>query len=1592
MRMTFGTGVKRERLEVCLAVIGSLRRIAFAYALTSVVLVMLALTLFIVRAAVTPNNGDALTWDASAATSTWTSGSNASTVVWYDNTQNDTTNLRLTSDQSKGYHFTFAGVGTNSTVAPTSMTITAADLFALSITLQNNFNSTNTLTIGNGSTTGASSMTMGRNGSSGSGAAWTITNSATSGSVTYNSNNGGTAGTTFKLYTSGTVSVASGGPLTLALPMVDSDVNHTGGITKTGSGNLTVSGANTYTGGTSIAAGTLTCGATNTLPSGGALTLNGGTLSTGGFSQSTGTGSLLLTANSTIALGSGDHSLHFADSHSASWTASTTLTITGWQGTFNGSSSGTAGKIFVGSDNLGLSSTQLSQILFYDGSSHLYPAVILSTGEVVPGSTPTDVKLMEFSAVRYGKGVVLQWRSGFEAHNLGYNIYREENGARTLITPSLVAGSALMIGQRANLTAGYSYAWFDSLDVDRRENRAVRYWLEDVDLSGVSSLHGPAVVVEGRFKRGGANGQTTERSPMLNELGVDALSSRVSISGWPTTGADRTDSKNRDGEAPVPALSNQETIASTSGVKLKISKPGWYRVTQSELLAAGLDALISPSHLQMFANGQEVPIEISGNGAQFTSSDYIEFFGRVSESPTDNQQTYFLFAGNTPGKRIERIDSGQLSEPSGPGSFVYTVERKDRAIYYSAYLNGDAENIFGPVVNNKPLVLSIPVSHQYFEPDAQVTIEISLVGVSFEDHHVKATLNGVELGTIDFGMTGHPSQTFTIPASVVHDGDNSLELVSLGGSSDVSLADTLRLTYAHSYKADNNVLSMSVTSDSTLRIHGFTDANVRVIDVTDAHDMKELTPLISVKSDGAKSVDIRVADASPAQPHTLYIFGDSQISQPDSLRRNNPSSWRSSTNAADYLIITSTEFLSSAQTLAQYRRSQGLIVNVIDVEDAFDEFSFGDHTPAAIRKLLEVAAASWARKPRYVLLMGDASYDPKNYLGQGSTDFVPTKLIDTTMMETASDDWLADFDGDGVANLAIGRLPVRTAADAEVLVNKIINYETTPFDPKRGALLVADNSFEASSKVVENLLPSFMPRQAINRSAASDSTIHAQIIEAINQGPWAVNYFGHGSNGVWTGARLLSNVDAPNLTNANRLSLFVMMTCLNGYFVDAYNDSLAESLLRASTGGAVAVWASTGTTDPSSQNQIGQSFYRQLFSSDAQALGDAVRLAKLATNDADVRRTWTLFADPATRLAVQVTPTTTKGKITGAITDNSGQPLAGVTIGLSGKQNRQTITDVNGNFSFNDVETNSFCTVTPSRPNYSFLPTSSSFNLLGSHAEASFVGVTTDGSQINPLDTTDFFVRQQYLDFLGREPDEPGLAFWTKNIESCGADANCREAKRVDTSAAFFLSIEFQRAGYLVYRTYKVAFGDLPNSPVPLTISEFTPDHQALANGVVVGREGWQLVLENNTAGFMTDFVKRSQFVADYPTTLSPAEFVDRLFGNAAVSPSSDERAAAVSEFGAAETSADLAARARALRRIAENPALAQQEMNRAFVLMQYFGYLRRNPNDAPEPAKNFDGYNFWLNKLNQFNGSYFAAEMVKAFLTSAEYRARFSR
>ncbi|MGH9904777.1 MAG: DUF4214 domain-containing protein, partial [Pyrinomonadaceae bacterium] len=343
----------------------------------------------------------------------------------------------------------------------------------------------------------------------------------------------------------------------------------------------------------------------------------------------------------------------------------------------------------------------------------------------------------------------------------------------------------------------------------------------------------------------------------------------------------------------------------------------------------------------------------------------------------------------------------------------------------------------------------------------------------------------------------------------------------------------------------------------------------------------------------------------------------------------------------------------------------------------------------------------------------------------------------------------------------------------------------------------------------------------------------------------------------------------------------------------------------------------------------------------------------------------------------------TSVSITGRAVNANGLGIAGVIITLSGTQSATAVTDANGKFVFNLISINGGHTLTPSSGGLSFTPQSSTFTNPTWNQSATFIASST----ANASDSSHFFVTQHYNDFLNREPDAAGRDFWINEIEQCGSDVPCREVKRINVSAAFYLSIEFKETGFLVYRAYKAAFGNLPAKPVPVTFAQLMTDTQRVGRNVRVGIGDWQAQLEINQQAFFSGLVQRPEFLARFPTSMSPTDFVNALNTNTDGALSQSERDNLIAQLAGNNTTAG---RAAVVRSVAGDQNLFDAEFNKAFVLMQYCGYLRRNPDGSPDT--NFNGWQFWLNKLNQFNGNFVQAEMVKAFITSIEYRQRFGQ
>jgi hypothetical protein len=590
-------------------------------------------------------------------------------------------------------------------------------------------------------------------------------------------------------------------------------------------------------------------------------------------------------------------------------------------------------------------------------------------------------------------------------------------------------------------------------------------------------------------------------------------------------------------------------------------------------------------------------------------------------------------------------------------NYDYTLQIKERFVYFSSLLNGDEDNFFGRVISTTPVTQTLMVSNPDLAAAGPATLEFALQGVlntSGTSHSISVSFNGVTIGSLDFTSLEHPVRTFPVPIAQIQNGNNSLTFTKTS-TGEVCIVDYIRFTYPHTFKTDANSLKFNLRGTQTVKVDGFSTPSVRLIDYTDPLNVRISKPASEASALGY-AITVPASESRSKLQRLLYAFPQGQFDQPAALSLGQPSNLNQGdlspaiTSGADFLIIAHKNFIASMAPLVTKRQSEGRIAAVVDVDDIYDEFSYGAHGPQAIKNFLShtLTSTNWVTKPLYIIFAGDASLDPRNYQGAGDFDFVPTKLVDATFSETASDDWVADFHGglndspDGIADIPVGRLPLRSVADANLVVSKVVNFAPQP--QPQSAMLVADEDefnafgFATTNDVFQSLLPTSMSVQRLNRApqpqgVPSQSLTKADIVNGFNTGPALVSYSGHGNVDFWTGGLLFTSTDATGLTNGtNKLSFVVVMDCLNGYFQDPTLLSLAEAMLKAPNGGAVGAFASSGLTIAQGQHQMGEELYTQLYSGSPMAVGDAIKIAKGATFDIDVKRTWIFFGDPSLKI------------------------------------------------------------------------------------------------------------------------------------------------------------------------------------------------------------------------------------------------------------------------------------------------------------------------------------------------------------------------
>jgi uncharacterized repeat protein (TIGR01451 family) len=835
--------------------------------------------------------------------------------------------------------------------------------------------------------------------------------------------------------------------------------------------------------------------------------------------------------------------------------------------------------------------------------------------------TPTGVKLESFTAGATSVGALLSWKTGGELRNLGFNVYREVNGQRVRLNPSLIAGSALIMRHALEQHGAKTYTWIDR---SPGANNSL-YWLEDVDLNGTRTFHGPISPQEDSSALGATQA-----------LMIQELNSPDSVAG------NSSASEIIEAVAQVGASTSQQQqmqfqLAARPAVKIFVRHEGWYRITQPQLVAAGLSASVDPSLLRLFAEGVEQPLRIVGAGpgsGGFGPQAAVEFYGTGIDTFYSDKRVYWLVAGSQPGLRIAQ--QGYEAGGPQPQSFPRTVALNQRTTYFAALLKENTDNFFGALVSPAPIDQLLNVANIASAMTGNASLRVVLQGVTEDQaHDVTIAMNGSTLGELNFTGQNEGSITLQVPAGVLRPGANSVTLTAQNGENDLSLVNFITLTYPHTYTAEADSLKFTAEAGDHVVVNGFRQTPTLLVDITNPAQPVELA--IQVLSEKGKYALQAKVPWSTSGLHTLLAVSDNRITAPFELMRNNPSSWHSAQPGSEVVMISYPEFAGQLAPLSQLHRAEGKTVSIISVNDLYDEFNFGERSPYAIRSFLQTATTQWKSAPKYLLLMGDASLDPRNYLRLGFFDFVPTKIIVTSELKTASDDWFSDFNNTGFAQIATGRLPVRTLDDANTVVGKIAGYASSQAGSwTNQTLMVADRddtiNFTEESQSVQKLLPKSMKILDIFAGNMDASSAKQQIIADINNGDLLVNYSGHGSVEVWSGDNLFDDASATSLTNGARLPVFLIMNCLNGFFQDVYTESLAESLLLAKNGGAVAVWASSGLNQAAPQAQMDRVMVGLLFTQPSPALGDAVNQAKSGIADADVRRTYILFGDPLLRL------------------------------------------------------------------------------------------------------------------------------------------------------------------------------------------------------------------------------------------------------------------------------------------------------------------------------------------------------------------------
>ena len=691
-------------------------------------------------------------------------------------------------------------------------------------------------------------------------------------------------------------------------------------------------------------------------------------------------------------------------------------------------------------------------------------------------------------------------------------------------------------------------------------------------------------------------------------------------------------------------------------VKIEVDSDGLYRIEGRVLEEIGYaPSGLDPRNITVSSQGIDLPILVTGaEDGLLDPTDEILFYGRAMTGVFTSTNIYWLTAGEEPGLRMQTRDGSPTQGWPVPEAFLTTLHAEEEILYFGQHPGGMDEDHWYWEVLRAPSTTDFTVDLGMIRDRAtQAGIRVLLLGRTALDHHTRIYVNGNLVDEAEWCGQGEYLHQASMPQSVLLQGENTVtvELVEIPEVPvDSAYLNWVEIDYWDAYVAEEGCLVFEADKAGSHRfeVTGFQSGDLVLLDVTD--------PWAPVR--------IRGWEVEPARDDYKLVFEDSVGSEtrylassrscepsPQAMTPDEPSSWRSPENGADYIVIAHGSFLDAISPLLTFRESQGLRTALIDVQDAYDEFSYGVFDPQAIRDLIAYASQSWSPPaPLYVLLVGNANLDYRDLLGTGVLNYLPTHLFySPSLGETPTDNWFACVSGtDPLPDLFLGRISVRTPSELETVVEKIIAYEELPPEIWNSSIaMVADSGseFEAISEmVIDEVVPAGYEVGRFYKSSLGSGLDNA-LKKAINEGALITNYVGHGNIDIWSAG--FSSSDIYALTNKDRLTFAVAMTCLSGFFAhpgDPYAssiDCMAEEFLLAPGRGAVATWMPSGLGYTPEQEILEHELFSALLVDEDPILGAAVTEAKingyaeyfLTTHAIE---TMTLLGDPATRLKASV--------------------------------------------------------------------------------------------------------------------------------------------------------------------------------------------------------------------------------------------------------------------------------------------------------------------------------------------------------------------